>query len=131
MHNSARFATVINCMDGRTQLPIINYIKTKFNVDYVDNITEPGPVKVISEQRNDFQVHSIQQRAILSQEKHGSKHLALVAHYDCTGNHVEKNRQMEQLSMSLEYIRLWGFKGTIVGLWVNENWQVEEAPFNI
>jgi len=131
MHNSARFATVINCMDGRTQLPIINYIKTKFNVDYVDNITEPGPVKVISEQRNDFQVHSIQQRAILSQEKHGSKHLALVAHYDCTGNHVDKNKQMEQLSMSLEYIRLWGFKGTIVGLWVNENWQVEEVPFNI
>ncbi len=131
MNNSARFATVINCMDGRTQLPIINYIKTKFNVDYVDNITEPGPVKVIAEQSNDFQLHSIQHRVMISQEKHGSKHLALVAHYDCTGNHVDKNTQIEQLRKSLESIRLWGFKGTTVGLWVNESWQVEEVRLNI
>lgn len=130
MHNSARFATVINCMDGRTQLPIINYMRTKFNVDNVDNITEPGPVKVIAEQSNDFQLRSIQQRVMISQDKHGSKHLALVAHYDCTGNHVEKNKQIEQLRKSLETIRLWGFKGMIVGLWVNENWQVEEITFN-
>ncbi|MDD3792353.1 MAG: hypothetical protein PHY74_04405 [Candidatus Bathyarchaeota archaeon] len=130
MNNSARFATVINCMDGRTQLPIINYMRTKFNVDYVDNITEPGPVKVIAEQSNDFQLRSIQQRVMISQDKHGSKHLALVAHYDCTGNHVEKNKQIEQLRKSLETIRLWGFKGMIVGLWVNENWQVEEITFN-
>jgi len=118
-------------MDGRTQLPIINYIKTKFNVDYVDNITEPGPVKVIAEQSNDFQLHSIQHRVMISQEKHGSKHLALVAHYDCTGNHVDKNTQIEQLRKSLESIRLWGFKGTTVGLWVNESWQVEEVRLNI
>jgi len=130
MNNSARFATVINCMDGRTQLPIINYMRTKFNVDNVDNITEPGPVKVIAEQSNDFQLRSIQQRVMISQDKHGSKHLALVAHYDCTGNHVEKNKQIEQLRKSLETIRLWGFKGMIVGLWVNENWQVEEITFN-
>jgi len=116
-------------MDGRTQLPIINYIKTKFNVDYVDNITEPGPVKVIAEKSNDFQVQSIQQRVMLSQEKHGSKLLALVAHYDCTGNHVKKKEQIEQLRMSLRSIRLWGFRGKIVGLWVNENWQVEEITF--
>ena len=131
MNNSARFATVINCMDGRTQLPIINYMRTKFNVDYVDNITEPGPVKVIAEQSNDFQLRSIQQRVMISQDKHGSKHLALVAHYDCTGNHVDKNTQIEQLQKSLESIRLWGFKGTTVGLWVNENWEIEEVPLNI
>ncbi len=127
---SARFATVINCIDGRTHLPVIDYMKTKFNVDYVDVITEPGPVKVIAEQRNVFQVHSIQQRVMISQEKHGSKHLALVAHHDCAGNPVEKGKQIEQLRKSLESIRLWGFKGSVVGLWVNENWAVQEVPFN-
>ena len=127
-HNSTRFATVINCMDGRTQLPVIDYMKTKFNVDYVDVITEPGPVKVIAEQWNAFQVNSIQQRLMISQEKHGSKHLALVAHYDCAGNPVEKSKQIEQLRRSIESIRLWGFKGDVVGLWVDENWAVQEVP---
>jgi hypothetical protein len=27
------FATAINCMDGRTQEPIINWAKKEFNVD--------------------------------------------------------------------------------------------------
>ena len=130
-HLSARFATVINCIDGRTQLPVIEYMKTKFNVDYVDVITEPGPVKVIAEQRSVFQVHSIQQRVMISQKKHGSKHLALVAHHDCAGNPVEKDKQIEQLRKSLDSIRLWGFKGTVIGLWVNENWEVQEVPFNL
>jgi hypothetical protein len=124
---SARFATVINCMDGRTQLPVINYIKVRFNVDYVDVITEPGPVKVIAEQSSAFQVYSIQQRMMISQQKHGSQHLALVAHHDCAGNPVEKANQIEQLRQCLGYIRLWGFKGDVVGLWVNENWEVEEV----
>lgn len=127
-HNSATFATVINCMDGRTQLPVIDYMKTRFNVDYVDVITEPGPVKVIAEQWNAYQVHSIQQRLMISQEKHGSKHLALVAHHDCAGNPVEKSKQIEQLRRSIESIRLWGFKGDVVGLWVDENWAVQEVP---
>lgn len=128
---SVRFATVINCMDGRTQLPVIDFMKTKFNVDYVDVITEPGPVKVIAEQRNAFQVRSIQQRVMISQEKHGSKHLALVAHHDCAGNPVEKSKQIEQLRKSLDSIHLWGFKGSVIGLWVNENWAVQEVHFNL
>ncbi len=36
------FATAINCMDGRVQLPVIAYLKSKYVVDYVDAITEPG-----------------------------------------------------------------------------------------
>ncbi len=127
---SARFATVINCMDGRTQLAVIEYMKTKFNVDFVDVITEPSPVKVIAEQRSAFQVYSIQQRLMISQEKHASQHLALVAHYDCNANPVEKSKQIEQLRQSLQYISLWGFKGAVIGLWVDENWEVEEVRFN-
>jgi hypothetical protein len=127
---SERFATVINCMDGRTQLPIIDFMKAKFNVDYVDVITEPGPAKVIAEQRSAFQVYSIQQRLMISQEKHLSRHLGLVAHHDCAGNPVEKAKQIEQLRQSLDCIRLWGFKGDVVGLWVSEDGEVQEVFFN-
>jgi hypothetical protein len=124
---SAKFAVVINCIDGRTQLPVIDFMKSKFKVEFVDVITEPGPVKAIAEPRNAFQVYSIQQRLMLSQEKHGSQHLGVVAHHDCTANPVEKGKQIEQLRQSLDYIRLWGFKGVVVGLWVNENWEVQEV----
>ena len=128
--NSAKFATAINCIDGRTQLPVIEFMKTKFNVEFVDLITEPGPVKAIAEPRNAFQVYSIQQRLLLSQEKHGSQHLGVVAHHDCLTNPVEKSKQIEQIRQSINYIRLWGFKGVVVGLWVNENWEVQEVFFD-
>jgi hypothetical protein len=124
---AAKFATVINCIDGRTQLPVINYMKSQYNVEYVDLITEPGPVKAIAEPRNAFQVYSIQQRMLLSQEKHGSQHLGVVAHHDCLTNPVERAKQLEQLGQSLDYIRLWGFRGAVVGLWVDENWEVQEV----
>jgi len=43
-----RFATAINCMDGRTQEPVITWIKKNYHVDFVDMITEPGPVKYLA-----------------------------------------------------------------------------------
>ncbi len=43
---SDKFGTVINCIDSRTQLPVSNWIKENYSVDYVDTITEPGPDKV-------------------------------------------------------------------------------------
>ncbi|MGI9568583.1 MAG: carbonic anhydrase, partial [Desulfobulbia bacterium] len=33
-----RFCSVISCMDGRVQLPVIRYLQKRFNVDYVDSI---------------------------------------------------------------------------------------------
>lgn len=36
-----KFATAINCIDGRTQLPVIEWARKKYGVDYVDMITKP------------------------------------------------------------------------------------------
>ena len=44
-----KFATAITCMDGRIQIPVIEYIKSNYGVDYVDVITEPGPNKILSD----------------------------------------------------------------------------------
>ncbi len=51
MQQSACFAVAINCMDGRIQIPVIDYVKKRFHVRYVDMITEPGPVRILSEKR--------------------------------------------------------------------------------
>lgn len=41
-----KFGTAINCMDGRIQIPIINWLKEKYNLDFIDTITEPGVDKI-------------------------------------------------------------------------------------
>jgi hypothetical protein len=43
------FYTAINCMDGRVQMPVINYLAARFGADFVDSVTEAGPVLYLAE----------------------------------------------------------------------------------
>ena len=121
-----KFATAINCIDGRTQLPVIDYLKKRFGVDYIDVITEPAPAMILAENKNTVQLNSIQYRLNISLEKHGSEYVAVIAHHDCAGNSVDKKTQLEQIQKSINTIRSWGFNGALLGLWVDENWLVHE-----
>jgi len=117
------FGTAINCMDGRTQLPVNEYLRSRYQLDFIDTVTEPGPIKILAE--NQAGVASIQQRVKISVEAHGSKLIAVVAHYDCAGNPVPKETQLEQLESALKTVRAWYNEVQCIGLWVNEKWQVE------
>ena len=44
------FGTAINCIDGRVQEPVAEWVKKNFNVD---NITLEGPDRILS---NGFQI---------------------------------------------------------------------------
>jgi len=173
MSASGTFATAINCMDGRTQEPIINYMKQGYKVDYVDMINEPGPVKALAGKDNldflkkiadiELQVsriktaymnkfenamnavtfaevgehetagnlvdiailESIQKRMNISVNLHGSKVVAIVAHHDCAGNPVGKDKQIEQLNASINTLKSWGFAVEYIKLWVDNNWRVQ------
>jgi hypothetical protein len=46
--NQFRFGTAINCIDGRTQEPVIDFMKEKFDIDGVDMVTFPGVDGIIS-----------------------------------------------------------------------------------
>jgi len=173
MSATGKFATAINCMDGRTQEPIINFMRHWYRVDYVDMINEPGPVKALAEYKNyDFLktisnielqanrikiaymkkikdtvnaitfaeagehefarslldvtiMESILRRMIISIRIHGSRVVAIVAHHDCAGNPVDKEKQIKQLDASIDTLRSWGFKVEYIKLWVDRNWQVQ------
>ena len=43
-----RFGTAINCIDGRTQEPVLDFMKQMYNIDGVDMVTFPGVDGVIS-----------------------------------------------------------------------------------
>ena len=66
------FATAINCMDGRTQLPVIEYMSDRLGVDYVDMVTEAGPVRTAADSLHGALSGSIIQRVVISVEEHGS-----------------------------------------------------------
>lgn len=121
-----KFATVINCMDGRTQLPVSLWLKKKFQVDFVDTITEPGPERILDLYRDKAVISDIKKRVLISIRKHGSNVLAIVAHHDCAGNPVKKAEHLRDLRLAMENMRKWKLGVEIIGLWVDNKWKVNQ-----
>ena len=126
MSGHGSFATAINCMDGRVQMPANEWIKKRLKVDYVDVITEPGPNKILADNKDATTVNSIKQRVAISVNKHGSKYIAVLGHYDCAGNPVDKEFQLAHIKASIKTVKSWEFPVQTIGLWIDENWQVNE-----
>lgn len=113
-------------MDGRVQLPVISYLRTRFGVEYVDMVTEAGPVAVLSEATGGAAAQRIHDRVTLLLERHQSRGLAVAAHHDCAGNPVTASRQQEQLRACLRLLRERYPAIPVVALWIDENGLVQE-----
>jgi hypothetical protein len=116
-----KFATAINCMDGRVQKPVAEYMRQNFGVAYVDMITEPGPNKILSHGKETAVIEFLKKKVEVSVEKHGSQIIAVAAHYDCAGNPEDEDAQKDHLRRAVDVIASWGFPVTIVPLWLDEN----------
>ncbi|MFA5842680.1 MAG: carbonic anhydrase [Candidatus Gracilibacteria bacterium] len=121
------FATVINCMDGRTQLPVNTWIKQKYGVDYVDTVTEPGPDGILAKNEDQATLASMKKRVAISVEKHGSKTVVIVAHAECAGNPVSEAEHKEHVKKAMQTVKNWGFPVKIAAVWVGDAWTVEEV----
>ncbi len=120
-----KFGTVITCMDGRVQVPVNNWMREKYGLDYIDTITEAGPDGIMARRDPDF-MPNIKARVLISIEKHGSDTIALVAHGDCAGNPVSEAEHFGHLRKGMEAIRSWELPVDIVGLWLDEKtWKVD------
>ncbi len=120
------FATSINCIDGRIQLPISNWIKQKYSVDYVDVITHPGSDKIIGE-KNIEGISEIKTKTLVSINAHNSKLVVISGHHDCAGNPVSKETHLTQIKKSISIIKSWNCPVTVIGVWINEQWEIEEV----
>lgn len=123
-----QFCTAISCMDGRVHLAVISYLKKRFQAEYVDLITEPGPDLIMAEQTDSHLVESIFARIHVSVSKHKSGGIAVIGHHDCAGNPVTKDEHIQQVKKSIELIRQQYKEPEIIGVWVDENWQASEIP---
>ena len=117
------FATSISCMDGRIQIPLNNWIKKNYSVEYVDTITEPGVEKKITE---NIDTDSIKSKTEISIFKHKSNLIIVSGHHDCAGNPVSKEDHVDQIRKSIEIISAWNYPAKVLGVWVNEQWEIEQ-----
>lgn len=121
-----KFVTSINCMDGRVQIPIIKWMKKKYNADFVDIISEPGPNKILSEKIFETCIQSIRKRVEISVKVHSSNVIAISGHHDCAGNTTNKETQLKQIKDSIDTIKSWSLNVAVLGLWIDEHWAVHE-----
>ena len=120
------FCTVVTCMDGRIQLPVNKYLREKFNVSFVDTITEGGPVGIIASGSDKFIIERILKRLQISVNNHKSEKIAVVAHHDCAKNPVSYGEQIDHLKRSVNFVKQAYPNLEIIGLWVNDKWEVEQ-----
>ncbi len=120
------FFTAINCMDGRVQIPVIEYLQKRFDVEHIDSITAAGPNRILSDQKKNPVVESILSRVEISIKKHKSSGVAVIGHYDCAGNPEPEETQAGHTRTAVQFIREKYPESNVIGLWVDENWKVHE-----
>ncbi|MFO7934001.1 MAG: carbonic anhydrase [Bacteroidales bacterium] len=122
-----KFGTVINCMDGRVQLPVLRYLKDHYEIDFFDSVTEAGPIRILTERKEQCRLTALKEQIRVSMEAHQSRFIAVVGHHDCAGNPADRTMQEQQIERALQILKKsYGKAITYVGLYVNDRWQVEE-----
>jgi carbonic anhydrase len=109
-------------MDGRVQLPVIQWIKANYPVDFVDVITEAGMDKVLCNQDD---ISEVLRSIAISVNINKSTKLFVVGHFDCRGNPVEESVHRKEIQGAVKRLEKHWPNQQILGLWVNKNWTVE------
>lgn len=116
-------AVCLNCMDGRTQLPVIHWIKDNYDVDYVDMVTEAGMDGLLADQSR--LIEDIVRKIKISIEKNNASMIFVVGHHDCKGNAVDDAIHKEHIHRSIQRVQKEFPEINIVGIWVNKKWMCE------
>jgi len=109
-------------MDGRVQLPVLHWIRSQRNVDFVDVITEAGMDGVLANQKD---ISEIIRSIKISIGLNGSSKIFVVGHFDCRGNPVNKKAHRNHVIKAVKRLKTYWPDFDITGLWVNKSWQVE------
>jgi len=99
------------------------WIRKNHSTDYIDTIPELGIEKRISE---NIDIEKIKSKAEISIFKHNSGLIVVSGHHNCARNPVSKEEQIEQIKKSILYIKFWNIPVKIIGIYVNDKWEIEE-----
>ena len=124
-HNG-KFGCAVDCMDGRVQDVVKQYIQKHYDVEFVDAVTEAGPNKILAENTETAIIKDIEARVNISVHHHKSKIIAIVGHHGCAGNPTGKENQIEHLRASKKRLEALGITEEIILLWVCEDFKSVE-----
>ncbi len=102
-------------MDGRVQLPVLQWIKENYQVDYVDVITEAGMDNVLSNQED---IREVLRSIHISVDVNKSTRLFVVGHFDCRGNPVDEAVHRQEIISAVKRLKGHWPGYEIIGLWV-------------
>ena len=117
-------ATCLTCMDGRIQIPVINWIRRSSKVKFVDIISGPGMDKILTTPH--AQMDGILTGIKISTTNNHSSHIFVVGHFDCRANPVPYEKHKEQIIAGGQKIKRLFPSYPITGLWVNSQWRVKK-----
>jgi len=119
------FGTAISCIDGRVQGPVAAWVKANAHVDYVDTVTVPGPDKALTQGAPE-QIAALRGSVEISVNAHGSQVVVVAGHYDCAAFPAEREAHVAAIREAVNVVRGWGLPVVVIGLWVNDHWEIEQ-----
>lgn len=124
------FATAINCIDGRVQHPVSNWLKTHAHVDYIDVVTMPGPDMVLSSGGSPAS-ELVRQNVGVSVNAHHSATVVIAGHHLCAAFPVDREEHLKAIRQAMRVVTAWGYPVEVIGLYVNDQWMVEQVSSDV
>lgn len=115
------YTIAINCVDGRVQTPVLEWMKRELPGDLVHAVNEPGPDASLAEGDGADRIRRVVSLLTENTRVHA---VAVAAHHDCLGNPVDEATHRRQLERAVARVAGWGFTDRALGLWVDGAWEV-------
>lgn len=119
MTDERSYATMICCMDGRIHGPLVEWIRKRAGVNYVDAVTEPGADKMLSHSPD--VAEQLRKKARGSIRARGSKLLVVAGHAGCAGNPVSEEQHRKDVADSVKIVQGWDTGIDVAGVWVSDD----------
>jgi hypothetical protein len=102
-------------------------LKQNYNIDEVDMMTFPGADGFFSNRDHSEEIALIRRAVSISIEKHGSRIIAEVGHYDCAGNLGDSEQHSMHMRGAMREVSPWNLHAQVIGLYVNDKREIEEV----
>ena len=126
MEENVSFAMSLQCMDGRIQRPVLDYLKNTYGKHYVDVATYPGMIQHLAEKSSWKKINWFQDMIDISMNAHGANLVAVVGHHDCAANKISDDEHRNQVKMARDLMQVAYPSVRVLGLFVNSHWTVEK-----
>jgi hypothetical protein len=121
------FCTAINCIDGRIQLPVIEFLKVRFGTTYVDVLSEAGPAQLLAVRRDRRAAKLLLERLAFAIKAHDSMGIAIAAHHDCVATPADDDTQRYYVTRAVNFLAKRFNHLSVLGLWLDDGWSVHEV----